>query len=345
MSETVPSEFVADGAALLLASARRRLAVALADLALPTPDRLTEWQRSSISALLGALVGGIEDELRSALAAHFGGPGQEAVNAALTSAHVPIAAPILKGSALLADTALIGLLLRRAEEHRLHKAAASDGALLVELAGDADETVAGEAMAMLIAQGSRLDRFQEPVLARVELGAELQHRIVWAVAAALRRYLTGEQKVDPAAADRAIAASAASLLAGYDEGKTIDAIALRLARRLNHSERLDDALTVRALSEGGLPFFLAVLAVRADLSQEAVWELLSEPGGRGAALLFRAGGIARAEAGAILLQLGGERVEAQLDCYDTLGSAEAAASLTLWQADPGYRAAISRLDS
>lgn len=345
MSETVPSGVDADGAALLLASARERLAVALADLALPAPHRLTEWQRASISALVAGLVRGIEEELRAGLASHFSGPGRDAVHAALTSAHVQIAAPILERSASLADTALIGVLLRRAEEHRLHKAAAAEGALLIELAGDPDEVIAGEAMAMLIAQGGRLDRFQEPVLARVELGAELQHRIVWAVAAALRLYLTGEQGVDPAEADRAIAGSAASLLAGYDEGRTIDATASRLARRLDHLARLDDALVVRALAEGGLPLFLAALAVRAGLAQEAVWELLSEPTGRGAALLLRASDIARDAAGAILLQLGGDTVEAQLDLYDTLGSAEAADSLGLWQADPGYRAAIARLHS
>jgi hypothetical protein len=343
MFETVPSGENADGAALLLASVRERLAVALADLALPSVHRLTEWQRASIASLLAGLVRGVEDELRAELSAHFGADGQEKVHAALTSAHVPIAAPILDGSAALSETGLIEVLLRRAEEHRLHKAAAAEGGLLVELAGDRDEPVAGEAMAMLIAQSGRLDRFQEPILARVELGAELQHRIVWVVAAALRRYLTAEQDVAPVAADRAIAASAARLLAGYDEGGTIDAIALRLARRLHYLARLDDSLTLRSLVEGGLPLFLAALAVRGRLDQEAAWELLSEPSGRGAALLLRAAGIARGEAGAILLQLGGEKVEAQLDTYDLLSGLEAQALLGLWQADPGYRAAVARL--
>lgn len=345
MSETVPSGGNADGAALLLASARERLVFALADLAFPASNRLTEWQRSSFSALLAGLVRSIEEELRAELAAHFSGPGQEAAHAALTSAHVPIAGPILEASAALADTALIDILLRRAEEHRLHKALAAEGGLLVELAGDPDHRIASEAMAILIAQGARLDRFQEPVLARVELGAELQHRLVWAVAAALRRYLTGEQGIDPATADRAIGRSAAGLLAGYDEGQSIDAIALRLARRLQYSSRLDDVLAARALVEAGMPLFLAILAVRARLTQDAVWELLSEPSGRGAPLLLRAAGIGRGEAGAILLELGGDKAEIQLDAFDTLGEADAGALLALWQADPGYRAAIARLDS
>jgi uncharacterized protein (DUF2336 family) len=345
MSEMVPSGKDSDGAALLLASARERLAVALADLALPGPHRLTEWQRASVSALLGGLIQGIEEELRSELAVFFSTPGAEAVHAAITSAHLPIAGPILERSFALADTALLNVLLRRAEEHRLHKSASAEGGLLVELAGDGDESVAAEAMAMLIALGGRLDRFQEPVLARTELGAEFQHRVIWAVAAALRRYLTVEQRVPPQAADRAIAACANRILAAYDEGRTIDSVALRLSRRLYQESRLDDVLILRSLGEGGLPFFIAALSVRTSLAQEAVWELLSEPSGRGAALLLSAAEVARSEAGAILLRLGGDRIEVQIDIYDSLDRGEAGTMLGLWQADPGYRAAIARLNS
>jgi uncharacterized protein (DUF2336 family) len=343
MSETVPSGGETGGAALLLASARKRLAVALADLALPEPLRLTEWQRTAIAALLAGLVRGIEDELRAELAGRFSEPGEEGIHAALTSAHVPIAAPILERSAGLPDADLIGALLRRAEEHRLHKSAAAESALLIELAGDGDEEIAGEAMALLIAQGGRLDRFQEPVMARTELGAELQHRIVWAVAAALRQYLTAEQDVDPAAADRAIAASAGGLLAAYDEGRTVDAMAARLVQRLHRAGRLDDVCVARTLAEGGLPLFLAALAVRSGLASDAVWEIVSEPAGRGPALLLRAAGIGRGHAAAILLRLNEERVETQLDLFDTIDEGQAGALLSLWQADPGYRAAIAGL--
>ncbi len=343
MSETVPSGGEIDGAARLLASARARLSVALADLALPAPLRLSEWQRTIVPALFAGLVRSIEDELRAELAGRFAGPGEEEIHAALTAAHVAIAEPILEGAAPIRDPALIDVLIRRAEEHRLHRAAVAENALLIELAGDRDEAVAGEAMALLIAQGSRLDRFQEPVMARSELAAELQHDLVWAVAAALRRYLTVQHKVDASAADRAIADSAGRLLAGYDEGQTVEAMASRLARRLRQAGRLDDDLVARALAEGSLPLFLAALSARCGLGYEAVWEILSAPDGKGPALLLRAAGIGRGQAGAILLRLDGEAVEARLDLFDTIGEAEAIALLGLWRTDPGYRSAIARL--
>ena len=61
-----------DGGARLLASTRARLSAAIADLALPDSSRLTEWQLTTLHALLAGLIRGIEDDLRSALAGHFG---------------------------------------------------------------------------------------------------------------------------------------------------------------------------------------------------------------------------------------------------------------------------------
>ena len=341
MSETVPSGGDTGGAARLLAAARERLSVAAADLALPDPLRLSEWHRGTISSLLDGLVRGIEDELRAALASRLA--DRDTVHAALTSAHVAIAAPILARGDTLREPALIAALIRRAEEHRLHRATGGECVLLVELAGDGQEEIAGEAMALLIAQSGRLDRFQEPVMARTELGAEMQHALVWTVAAALRLYLVDRQHVDPVAADQAVAAAAGQMLAGYDEGQRVDAIALRLAARLCRHRRLDDALIAQALAEGNLPLFLAGLSVRSGLDPDSVWEVLSAPGGSGAPLLLRAACIGRAEAGAILLRLDEETAAERIDRFDAADEMEARAVLSLWQADPGYRSAIARL--
>jgi hypothetical protein len=343
MSETVPNEGDAGGAARLLASVRERLAVALTDLALPPALRLTEWQRTIVSKLLAGLVRSTEDELRAELARHFTGDGLEAVHAALSSAHVPIASLVIERSEVQWDSALVDALIRRAEEERLHKAAAAENGLLIELAGDGQEEIASEAMALLIAQGARRDRFQEPVITRAELGAELQHGLVWLVAAALRRYLTGQHRVDPGTADAAIAAAANRLLAGHDEGRTVDSMASRLVRRLRQADRLDDRFIARTLGEGGLPLFLAALAARTGLDQDSVWEIVSAPSGRGRALLLRAAAVGRSEAGAILLALNEEEAEAQLDLFDSTEAGEAEAMLRLWQADPAYRQAIARL--
>jgi hypothetical protein len=199
-------------------------------------------------------------------------------------------------------------------------------------------------MALLITQNGRVDGFREPVLPRTDLPAEIGHHLVWSVAAALRRYMIVQHRADPSACDAALGAAAARLLAGHDEGESAEARALRLARAVQASGRGgEDALLVRALTEGSLAFFLALIGLRTGLEPAAVWELLNARSGP--VLLLRAAGVARAPAAAILLGLGTDENElgAALDRFDGMTDSAAPALLGLWTADPGYRDAVARL--
>ena len=342
-----------DAARLLLAAARERFAVAATDLLLPEQARLTEWQRLTAANLLSRLIRSIEDALRVPLAEHFA--AQENVHAALSSAHVPIVLPILERAGALSDSDLGTVLVRRVEEHRFWKAYGQNAGedLLYALVRDGDPELASEAMEMVIASSRRFDRFQEPVLGHVDLPAELQHKLVWLVAAALRHYLVQQHGLR--AVDAAVEAAASAFVAQYDEGAGLEAAAVRLSRRLLALGRLDGAILTRALSEGMLPLFIAGLGVRAGLDHAAAWEILSDPRGRGPALLLRAGTIERDDAAAILLLLNtrgrlfsgaeGDAAAEQLELYDSLDAASAAEVMRLWQADPAYRASVARLST
>jgi uncharacterized protein (DUF2336 family) len=342
-----------DAARLLLAAARERFAVAATDLLLPDQARLTEWQRLTAATLLTRLIHGLEDEMRARLAIHF--EAHAALHAALSSAHVAIALPILERAQVLRDAELGNVLVRRVEEHRYWKAHASVGAgeWLFELVRDPDEGVAAEAMALVIARSRRFDRFQEPVMGQVELPAELQHKLVWMVAAALRHYIVQQHGV--AAVDAAIEETASALIASYDEGATLEARAVKLAQLLHNERRLDGATLVRVLTEGMLPFFIAGIGALCALDYGAAWEVLADPRGRGPALLLRAAGVERDAAAAILLMLSsrghlvsgaeGDAAAAQLELYDTIDLAAAREVLRLWQAHPSYRASVARIST
>jgi hypothetical protein len=344
MSELRPSGGGEDDAAQLRASARSRVSAATADLALPARLRLTERERLTIAGLAEKLLRGIEDELRSSLMEHFSGDADEAVRAALSSAALPLAIPNVERTGVLADRPLVALLLRRAEEHRLSRAA-REASLLTDFAGDSDPDVAGCALSLLIALNRRLDPFQDPVLGPGDLPAETQHMLVWAVAAALRHYLVLQHHTPAAEADEAVTSAAAVLLARYDEGEGADALARRLALRLDEKNRLDDLVIAAAAAEGALPLFVAALGVRTRLDSSAVSELLFEPTGRGIALLLRVGGLTRPVAASILLHFNAdeEAIAAQLDLFDTSGADAAGAMLSLWRRDPAYRTAVARL--
>ncbi|MET1110798.1 MAG: DUF2336 domain-containing protein [Allosphingosinicella sp.] len=346
MSEVRANGSELDGAAQLLASARARVSAAIADLALPEAFRLSDRQRITVSNLLRRLVGDIEDELRSALVAHFDGEEDMPLRAALSSASLPIALPLLECSGALADPGLFALLLRRAEEHRLARAAPEHG-LLIQLAGDSDPAVAAAAVSLLIAGSRRLDAFHEPLLASDDLPAEVAHGLAWTVAAALRTYLVALHAIAPDSADKAVTSAAAALLARHDEGEGADALARRLALRLEERRRLDDALLVRAAGEGALPLLLAGLSLRTGLDPQALWELLPDSSGRGPAIVLRAAQLERDSAASVLLHLAGreEAVAAQLDVYDALDSVRARHQMLLWSLDPAYRSAVARLAS
>ena len=355
MSETGRErrESKSDAARLLLAAARERFAVAATDLLLPERARLTEWQRLTAAALLARLVGGIEDELRASLAEHF--RDREALYAALSSAHVPIALPILERASVLADQELGTVLVRRVEEHRFWKSYSATGGdeYLLELIRDPEPEIAADAMDLVTARSRRFDRFQEPTMGRVELPAELQHKLVWLVAASLRHYIVQQHGI--AAVDGPIQQAAAALLTSYDEGDAFEVRAMRLARRLHRSKRLNGSLLARLLGEGSLPLFIAGAAALAGLDYSATWEVLSDPRGRGPALLLRAAGIDRGDAARALLLLNahgrlfsgaeGDATEEQLELYDAVDEDQAREVLRLWQADPGYRASVARLST
>lgn len=335
-----------DDARLLHAAVRERLAAAAADIRLPPELRLSEWQRTTVSAIIAKLVRAVEDELRTTLADTPAALGNDALHAALTSAHVSIAAPILDRSGAHADIPLVAALIRRAEEHRRARTrGTAETALLLELVRDKDEVVSEQAMAMLIAHSRRFDRFSEPVAARTELPAELEHRLVWRVAAALRLYMVEHHKVAPAAADEAVVDSATRLLSAYDEGDSLEARAMRLARRLDEMGRLDDELLERTISEGSLPLFLAAIAVRASIANFSAWEIVSDPRRRGPALLLRAAEVERQYAASILLNLGDseEEVAAQIDLFEVTPASTARETVRLWQVDPGYREALTEI--
>ena len=190
-------------------------------------------------------------------------------------------------------------------------------------------------------------------MAQVELSAELQHRLVWIVAAALRHYIVQHHHVS--SVDAAIEEAAAALLARYDEGEGFEVRAMRLVRRLHRAGRMNGSLLARLLGEGSLPLFIAGAAVLCSLDYAAAWEVLSDPRGRGPALLLRAAGLSRKDAAAILLALNaqgrlfsgleGDAAQEQLELFDGVDEDGARDVLRLWQADPFYRASVARLST
>ena len=191
-------------------------------------------------------------------------------------------------------------------------------------------------------------------MGQVELPAELQHKLVWMVAAALRHYIVQQHRV--AAVDAAIEETASALIAAYDEGATLEARAVRLARRLDAAE------PPRRRAARPRPFRRHAALVHRRRSRCSARSIMPPPG---RCSPIRAAAARRSccappasrasppppscsslnSRGPLVSGAEGDAAAEQLDLYDTLDLAAARDVLRLWQADPGYRASVARIST
>jgi uncharacterized protein (DUF2336 family) len=155
---------------------------------------LSDQHRAQITQLLRALIGAIEDELRIRIGQALPSDATPELIAALGSAQVPIALPLLERTRLLREADLIAAMLRRVDEHRLALVLGRNSPyhvadLAQRLLDHGDDDVTEAVMALLIAESRRYDQFGDPALARTDLPPGPHRRLLWAVAAALRHYL------------------------------------------------------------------------------------------------------------------------------------------------------------
>ena len=258
-------------AAAATASDDARLAAAIADFSVPDEARLDDRLRRALSALLDDLVASLEADLRRQGARLLAGQGDDAAAQALLDG--PAAMPRLVDACILRDPDLMDELIAETRgallAERLPAGEAREGepSLLVRLTESRDGVVATAAQALLSSSSRR------GVSARI-LPAEVQHRLTWWTAAALRP----AHAPDPAT-DRALAGAAARCLRGADEGERPMALAMRLAVALDPTPAELPVLLVEALDNRQLGLFTALLARAAGLDAETARTIILDPEG------------------------------------------------------------------
>ena len=330
----------AQRAAMARARAAWRLAGVMDDLFLPDDARLDERTRLALAGRLHETVGAIETELRRQSARLLAARGASAQAEALLTAPSGRAAERLAVAGLLRDEALIGEMVAQVRYALLAEAlpAAAGGSdeasLLVRLAAVPDRVVAAAAQALLVAD-SKGDAL---------LPADMQHRLVWWVAAAIR-----PTAPDPDA-DRAIAEAATRSLGAHDEGARGEAVAARLASAIDARQEETAPLLLEALGDRRLSLFTAVLARIVGLDFEQARALVLEPDGERLWLALRAAQLDRPTIARIALTLSDadpqrdiEAFADQLDRIAAVEPAEARLALAPETLGRDFRAAIAAL--
>lgn len=317
---------------------RDRLATVRRDFALNPAARLSEQERALMTAMLDDLIATIADEIIARLPHGLDRLGRDGHDQLIAR---------LWASELLDRPALVGLLLRRADEQRLSGALhvrQSPGRrpLVQRWVADEDGELAAAAMALVIARGRRRDRYGQGRLLFDDLPAEEAVALVNAIAAALRTSLP-----DHPALDRVLSEGANALLGRHDEGERIDALVAALVRTLERAGRLDDVLAEDAAAEGEVGLLSALLARRAGVPEALGWDHLVAGGDGRMILLARVAGLARATAARLVAELGGltgvTDPAADMARFDSLDAEEVENVRGEWRLSPDYRDARDRL--
>ena len=330
------------------ARAERDLSTAITDFRLPDEARLDDRTRHALGELVRGTIGSVETAVRRHAARLLAERGAADRAEALLTARIDVPGRLIHAG-LLRDPDMMGELLARVRQDLLAAGlplatgGGDEPSLVVRLAAAPDAVVARAAAALLVADNRRRDAAERAAANGGELPAELHHRLVWWVAAAIREPTDHD-------IDRAIAEAALRAVAAHDEGERADAVAMRLAVAIAPNARELPDLLVEALGDRRVGLFTALLAQASGLPHEAARAITLEPAGDRLWLCLRAVALDRATIARIALALSeaepARDIEAFADQLDAIVAIEplaARAALLPMTLHADYRAAIRAL--
>lgn len=332
--------------------AEMRLAGTIADFFHDADARLDDRTRLMLAQVLASIIGAIEWDIRRHAARLLANGGSTGAGEAILKVRAGSVVERLSRAGLLRDEELMDELIARVR-HDLIAASLpveagepDEASLLVRLAGVPDSVVASAASALLVAESRRRVANEQGSAGGSELPAELHHRLVWWVAAAVRDGL----RRDTGECDRAITDAAQRSLAAHDEGERPDAVATRLAKALDARPNELAAVLVEAIGDRRLSLFVAVLAHAIGIAFDQARSITLEPEGDRLWLALRAIDMDRptiAKIGLALSEADPRRdIEAFADALDgiaSVGVEDARASLAPLELHRDFRMALRAL--
>lgn len=340
-------------------TARSRLALAenVLDLFVSPDGRLSEHERAQADAILGKLVADMEMQIRAGLAERLA----DASNAPpkllemLANDEISIARPILERSKLLQDAALIEIVLARGREHQLaisireNVPHALSNALIARGEPDVIESLvrnpkaqlSRQALAHLVAESRRFDRFQQPLLSRADLPPGLAHRMFWFVSAALRQAILSEFKLSACDLDPPLEIATKIALADTETARQSNRqqTAEQLAGTLHQNGQLSIDTLINMLRKQRLQAFTASMSSLAGIPFTAVNRIILDPAIEPFAVLCKAIGISQPHFFSMALLLQQARtgksqsladLQGVLDLFNKILSEQARITLQYW---------------
>ncbi|WP_025898717.1 DUF2336 domain-containing protein [Sneathiella glossodoripedis] len=356
-------------------TARRNLFENMGDIFLEEKDRLSEQERAHISDIMNKLIRDVELSVRITLAEKLTHSEQAPVELIklLANDEIEVAKPFLTKSRLLMEADLLEIIEYRSKEHLLAITERDDISPLIsdmlieygdediieELVRNKDAQISKEALALLVEESKRVDRFQEPLLSRHDLPPALAHKMFWWVSAALRRHILNNFQIDDRVLDQTIALATTEVIEDPDIPEFGETHADRLAAHMAAKNELNEKTLIQTLRSKQIRLFLACFSILSGLDTKTLSRFVHDKNAEAMAVLCKALGFDRNSFSAVfmLTRRGGgaagegrtmmrpAEIEEIMEFYDSLKENSAKTVLAHWKLEPGYTSAIEELDS
>lgn len=353
------------------ARGRRQLFSNISDLFLADDSRLSEREHALVTSILTKLLTEIETTLRQNLAeelAELPEAPHDLINL-LANDEIDVARPILFKSHILAEPDLIEIIQNRSKEHLLVIAERDDvsstiSELLINfgdedvvsnLIENGDAKISRESMEYLVEESKRIDRFQEPLIARHDIPTDLAHKMFWWVSAALRRHILQNFEIDELDLNEKIIAATKTEYR-YDVAKNTSH-ADKLINELAERNELTGKFLVQTLRGKQIRLFITGLAHKATLPYLTISRFIYDPNAEAMAVVLRALEFDRNAFSAIFLLTRNisdsgkikkltrpEEVEVMMKFYDKLSEKNAKSTLRSWQLEKDFLNIVEELD-
>ncbi|ART93674.1 uncharacterized protein (DUF2336 family) [Zymomonas mobilis] len=353
--ETQPSliEYARDA----LIHERKRKKQIYEDLLIPTSLRLNEIERYHIIKIFEHITIAAENEIRLYLVDLLEDDAPLSVIMLLNDPTKHLTLEWLSDSILLRDQTFVAMLIRRmrtsflqknCHKRQYHKSPKNSD-IIDSLIGQMDADIALSAMVLLIAESRQISHLNNPILSRTDLSAELQYKLLWWVAACLRSCLLKAQ-LSEEQVDQALSKAVRQALTQYDEGSTLEARALKLARHLHKYRKLSDEFILQSAMDGHTALMVAALAIRSGVNHHYIWDIVLNEDESPLLLLLKAIGMPRQMAASLAFQLTGHsldnhQIAEKVKAFEALSQSDADKALALWRLDECYRESICEIEN
>lgn len=350
------------------ADGRRVILENVADLFLSPDERPSERESALMTDILHKLVHDVEMTVRRNFSERLAGlkDAPRELVVALANDEIAVAEPVLLKSGVLRDADLIQIVKDRTQEHMLQVARREalneevtdalvdkgEEDVIETLLNNKDASISRQALSYVVERSKRVDRFQEPLVAREDLPPDLAHKMFWWVSSALRDDILQNYSLDSVTIDELLQDTAQSMIENVEPLRPGHTVAEELVRSLANRGELTTEFIMITLKDGEIRLFTAALAERGRLDFDTTQRIVLDPGGEPLAVLCRAIGMDRKQFTTAYLMsrapqgnvLGVTISQESTRLFDSLTEHSAMAALQFWREDQGFQRAHTAID-